>query len=534
MKTGWVMWDDVTPGTQNASSRIRCRWVDKYMGDSIISNNFKELSSCDAVIFQKRCSPEDVMWAWELKRMGKIIILDITDPEWNYRYQHYNSKKAEQLTKLIELCDCTVAPTDYLAGDFKVYFPGALIRVIPDRIDMELYKKVKQHKQHEGPFKVFWHGCHSNTNQVELARASLEELGQKYPMELTCCYGPIMDNKIKPFRNLELIQIQWSQEKCTELLVNSDVAINPRWQDLRAYKSDNKTMAALACGIPCADRDYQQKLSAWFESAEIRNDLGHSGRMSVENLFDVKQSAVEYSKLVESLANSAKREIPRVAVVSCITGSVDNVLMDQNAAGADFFMFTEKLPLSVPPNCPWTFIQTDNRFIDARRESRTVKWLIHKYFPEYDYTLWLDGNIILLTPVRKLIDQFLATADIAVFKHKDRDCVYKEADDCVSKQLDRADTIRAQMNVYLKEGYPAGNGLSELPAVLQRHTLEVNRFNEAVFAEYCVRSRRDQLCFDYVAWKQNIKVARFPGKVTRKDLNLHFEKIQHVKDDRRV
>ena len=161
-----------------------------------------------------------------------------------------------------------------------------------------------------------------------------------------------------------------------------------------------------------------------------------------------------------------------------------------------------------------------------------IKWLVHKYLTDYEYTLWLDGNMRLITPAGKLVKMFLATQDIAVFRHMDRSCIYAEAEDCISGQLDDPDIIKRQMDKYRKLGYPSANGLSELPAILRRHTKEIDTFSEAVWAEHCTQSRRDQLCFDFVAWQQGIQITRFPGKVTAKDLNIHFEKVQHKENNR--
>ena len=535
MKIAWIIWNDITPGRENASSRIRARWVQKYMPDSIISNDFEEIKKCDVIIFQKRFTTQDVEWAKVLKVMNKTIIFDITDPEWNYEYQHYDYNRQKPLEEIIELADYITVPTEFLAGDFSNYFPHKKVKVINDRVDLELYPKVKTHKKHKRSFIVFWHGCHSNTDVIYVAKGAIERLAQEYSIKLVCCYGPTMDNRISQFQNVELEQIAWSQEKCTELMLKADVSVNPRWGDLRAYKSNNKTIAALACGTPCADRDFYKQLKGWFDSVEERNSIGISGRHLVENFYDSKISVKEYLNLIKEITNPPLKYRGKpnsIVVVSCITAGTDNVVEDQNTEGADFVMFTDN-PNIISKTWHIETLKPD-LLIDPRRQSRMMKWLLHKFFADYEYSLWLDGNVRVLTPVGKLINMFLRYQNIAVFKHKDRNCVYKEADDCINKQLDDPALIKRQMDRYRAEGFPSDNGLSELPAILRRHTPEIERFNEAVWSEYSTQSRRDQLCFDYIAWKLRMQISRFPGKVTRKDLNIHFEKVSHNKENRRV
>jgi len=535
MKIGWVIWDSITPGVENASSRIRALWVQKYMPGSKIITSEEQLMKMDGIIFQKRFTEQDVLWAELLKNEDIPMIFDVTDPEWNYEYMHYDANKQTRLSEMIEFANVVTVPTEILAADCRAYFPHKKIVVIKDRVDLSLYQKVKEHKDHKPPFTIFWHGCTSNTDCVRLARGDLERLSKEFKLKLVCCYGPRMDNSVMPVRGVEVIQTDWSEKKCTDLMLEADVSINPRWKDIRMYKSDNKTIKALACGVPCVDRDFYRRLKGHLNSVDRRNAVGRSGRHLVETYYDSKQSVAEYIKLFKEIQNPPfkySNKSNSVAVVSCITASTDNLIEDQNTNGADFIMFTDNSELK---SDTWHIeVLKPDLLIDPRRQSRMVKWLIHKYLYEYEYTLWLDGNVRLLTPVRKLINMFLRKQDITVFWHKDRNCVYSEADDCISKQLDDPELISRQMARYRALGYPPGNGLSELPAILRKHTKKIATFNEAIWAEYCTQTRRDQLCFDFVAWQHSMQIARFPGKVTRKDLNIHFEKIEHIKQNRSI
>lgn len=50
MKIGWLDWDTITSGKENASSRVRCHWVKKHMPNSFIGKDINSLLTCDAVI----------------------------------------------------------------------------------------------------------------------------------------------------------------------------------------------------------------------------------------------------------------------------------------------------------------------------------------------------------------------------------------------------------------------------------------------------------------------------------------------------
>ena len=532
MKIGWVVWDTVTLGVENASSRIRAFWVQKYMPDSEIITTEEQLLQMDGVIFQKRFTEQDVLWAMTLHTYGVPMIFDITDPEWDSNYIHYSKSKQQNLDTMIKLVDVVTVPTEYLARSCSKHYPHKKIVVIPDRIDLEMYPEVKNHKEHKEPFIIFWLGVHSNVDSIELAREDLEHLGKEFPIKLICSYGPIMDSRIPSFKNIKLGQTTWTEAKSTKLMLEADVSINPRFNDLRQYKSGNKTVKAHACGIPCVTKDFYNKIKPYLESCDRRNAVGASVRRSVETKYDCKLSVKEYLNLFKEIPRHEKK----LAVVSCITGDVDNVIEEQATNNADFIMFTDNPKLK---SKTWKIVQLPPAiFKDSRRQARMVKWLIHKFVPEYEYTLWIDSNVQLRTPVIELIRSYLYKNDIAVFKHKDRNCVYEEAKDCLLQKLDYDDIITEQMANYATEDYPKDNGLTETTVVLRRHTKEIEQFNEALWAELCLHSKRDQLCFDYMVWKLGLKVENFPGVLQRQDIkpdtSEHFIKIKHKKITRSV
>jgi hypothetical protein len=80
------------------------------------------------------------------------------------------------------------------------------------------------------------------------------------------------------------------------------------------------------------------------------------------------------------------------------------------------------------------------------------------------------------------------------------------------------------MKHYRYENYPTGAGLAECPVILRRHTKGTELFNEIWWNEIETHSRRDQLSFNYVAWKLRIRYAVFPGKLNDNDL---FEAHKH-------
>ena len=149
---------------------------------------------------------------------------------------------------------------------------------------------------------------------------------------------------------------------------------------------------------------------------------------------------------------------------------------------------------------------------DPVRRSRCVKILPHLWLPDHDVSLWVDASMTWAgTSPLALADTYLKDADIAVVRHYKWDCLYDEAEECVQLGLDDERLIRDQMSKYEFDGFPRHAGLFYTCIVLRRNTPEIQRFNEAWWAELCRVTRRDQLSLPYVLSRLKIKANVIEG-----------------------
>ncbi len=196
---------------------------------------------------------------------------------------------------------------------------------------------------------------------------------------------------------------------------------------------------------------------------------------------------------------------------------------------ADFVAFLE----SAPAVTNWSTRPICRQFKDPCRNAKIHKILPHRYFSDAEYSLWIDGSILVRTPLplMHLVEKFLKESDIALFKHRWRNCIYAEAVACLRGKADSPAVIDTQMQKYCDEGYPPNNGLVECGVILRRHSKKIQQFNEAWYAEICDNSRRDQLSFNYVAHKMGIKMAHFPGTLSN---STHFHLKNHLRNSQRL
>lgn len=137
--------------------------------------------------------------------------------------------------------------------------------------------------------------------------------------------------------------------------------------------------------------------------------------------------------------------------------------------------------------------------------AKIYKILAHQYI-DADISIWVDGNLFLKVPAEKLVKEWLGSADMAVFKHFDRDCVYEEAEAAKGLGGEAIPYINRHIEFYESIDYPRHAGLYECNFIIRRHNKRVEVFNNAWWSEICRHSNRDQLSFPYVLSKSDIKL----------------------------
>jgi GT2 family glycosyltransferase len=236
----------------------------------------------------------------------------------------------------------------------------------------------------------------------------------------------------------------------------------------------------------------------------------HKGGHSHGGSWVHNNQAVFFEKWVDNgmlrfLNQPPKLDKSKIVVYTAITGRYD-FLKEQVTAGIPFVAFMEKPAKSTT----WDVRPLTTHCDDNTRNAKLYKVMSHRYFPDVDYTLWIDGSITLKAPLDKIIQKEMGDADILIHRHPDRDCIYDEAYTCIDMKLDDPQVILNQIARYKREGYPAHNQLAEAGIIVRRNNDIVRKFNEAWWEEIQNNSRRDQISFNYVAAKVGVKLKYFP------------------------
>lgn len=190
----------------------------------------------------------------------------------------------------------------------------------------------------------------------------------------------------------------------------------------------------------------------------------------------------------------------------------------------------------------WDIRYTPALYSDNTRTARKHKLLTHRYLPEYEYSFWIDGNIRVVGDVNELLPN-IDDCNYATYNHNQnaldpRDCIYEEArvilefgeinmgktpEKGMGNYKDNPDLIKKQMGIFRNDGYPKNNGLVVQMEVLRKHNeddIVHSMENHWKFLKY--NSKREQLSFNYIAWKDNLKFNYIDGDSRH---NNHFVNI---------
>ena len=189
----------------------------------------------------------------------------------------------------------------------------------------------------------------------------------------------------------------------------------------------------------------------------------------------------------------------------------------------------------LPDDWDWKSFSENNSlplYVDNYRNAKRFKILPHRYLSEYEYSIFIDGNMTVVGNVNELIDKYLSDSNVAFFSHNGnsldgRNCVYDEANTIfqlgeknmkispergILNWKDNPEIIKKQIENYDLLGYPRNNGLITGMVILRRHNeRDCIQVMEDWWTEIKYNSKRDQLSFNYVAWKNNLKFNYMDG-----------------------
>lgn len=186
----------------------------------------------------------------------------------------------------------------------------------------------------------------------------------------------------------------------------------------------------------------------------------------------------------------------------------------------DFVCITDNRALHSPT---WRFVYLDDRHLPAEKLSRRPKALPHDYFPDADYSLYID-NTVCFKRLPQAADLQIPTAGkhylFRTFRHATRKHPGEEAAVLATLGYESVDTLCRQLDFYaaqrpLAEITPLSTGTVLLRS---HHAPAVREFGRLWWESILAFSKRDQLSLDYARQQAGCQIDYFDGITRDNDL----------------
>ncbi|KAE8008809.1 hypothetical protein FH972_005284 [Carpinus fangiana] len=159
----------------------------------------------------------------------------------------------------------------------------------------------------------------------------------------------------------------------------------------------------------------------------------------------------------------------------------------------------------------WRLVLLKNPpYDEPRRNGKIPKILLHRLFPQAQYSIWIDGKMELIVDPLLMLERYLwrGKYTYAIAQHKHHHSIYEEADANKRRKRYARPLIDLHMKIYHYEGMeswsPGGKTISDVPEgaiIVREHTAMSNLFSCLWFNEVDLFTPRDQLSFGYVVYR---------------------------------
>ena len=222
--------------------------------------------------------------------------------------------------------------------------------------------------------------------------------------------------------------------------------------------------------------------------------------------YELKKN-IDFSQEFATMEDNLKGK--KIVVYSAVFGGYDTIkeplYINDNI---DYVIFTDQELADDSAWKKYNINEEDNlSFMDSYHKSKYVKIHPEEFFPDYDYSVWVDGNILIVADILPLVMRMSDSAFMATFDNPYHDDIYTEARFCVFYDAVSLNDIRKQINDYRKEGFPDKFGMREFSLIVRKHNdVKCISLMKQWWEQLNIYTMRDQISFPYVLWRNGMKI----------------------------
>ena len=253
----------------------------------------------------------------------------------------------------------------------------------------------------------------------------------------------------------------------------------------------------------------------------------HNSRSTFKNVFN-DNNFISKIQLANNLQLKISKSLnkdhqKKYVIYTVITEQYDNLktLSIYDHDNYDYVCFTDSKNIVNSNNKDWIIFDIslikDVLNVDKVKVARYFKTHPHLFFENYEKSVWIDANIDIINDINKYVNLLDNDNYILCYNHPYRDCIYQEFDACIKFKKDTLDNIENLKKFLIHENYPEHNGLIQSNVLVRKHNDKKCIYLMEKWWEMIKNySKRDQLSFNYIFWKNNGKYLTFPHSVVLK------------------
>jgi len=219
----------------------------------------------------------------------------------------------------------------------------------------------------------------------------------------------------------------------------------------------------------------------------------------------------ECKKIINNVDISKKK----IAVYTCMAGDYDYIRKPKYISdNCDYFIITDtdthynmlkKIPIQEEIKEKFS-----NNSILINRYYKTHPF---ELFEDYDYAIYIDSNVEIISDISKMIKNISDDYGLAFHAHSQRKCIYKEIKACKILKKGNYKKMKMQIDRYRKEEFPTDYGMLECNVIVSDlKNLNAIKILNDWWMEYVKSgSLRDQLALPYILWKYDVPVDELTG-----------------------
>jgi hypothetical protein len=247
-------------------------------------------------------------------------------------------------------------------------------------------------------------------------------------------------------------------------------------------------------------------LQIYFSKLQNKNKKFGNYFNDINSILKYIYKSLNYRKQLENIRSLKK------VVYTIILGNYDEPNSFKKQKGYDYYLITDNINDTINKATNWKPLKipdtVQNLTVNTVKKQRFLKLHPHLLFKNYDLSIYLDGEF----KIEGNLDEFLlrtlnSNSYLYSFEHPTRNNIIDEIKEVVRLKRDKKSMGELLYQRYKKEKFPDDKGLIESCLLIRKHN-DKNCINimEKWYEEIKKYSHRDQLSFNYIYWKNTIKI----------------------------